>query len=342
MSCTSTTEPTGCSLFCSVVIERWTRPEGSSEVIDHDRASGASARIRPRSARQRELGGVGVGRGEQLAARRAGGGAHDALVAGDPRQRVLDARAAIRPLAVEAVVGGGDGEARAQRQIVLEPAAHHPGEQRVADPGQHRQPSHEHQEELRRPTHRIRICITVARWLEVQGWCAIQPACRSRTSGSSATVNSQLMYGATARSCGAACPASTPRRSSGRCSTRTAGSSPSGRPRPAQGLQRYLANTNVLETRFESPEGAFRVLDFAPRFLQFERSFRPTKLVRVVEPLAGTPRIRVSCDPRAGLVQGAAAPRGRLAPHQLSRLSAPKCASRRMRRCPTSTASRSR
>ncbi len=36
------------------------------------------------------------------------------------------------------------------------------------------------------------------------------------------------------------------------------------------------------------------MLDFAPRFVQYDRSFRPTKLVRIVEPLAGTPR-----DPRA-------------------------------------------
>ena len=34
-------------------------------------------------------------------------------------------------------------------------------------------------------------------------------------------------------------------------------------------------------------DGAFRVLDFAPRFIQYERSFRPTKLVRIVEPLVG-------------------------------------------------------
>ena len=66
------------------------------------------------------------------------------------------------------------------------------------------------------------------------------------------------------------------------------------------GTQRYLTNTNVLETRFEAADGAFRVLDFAPRFLQHERTFRPTKIVRVVEPLAGTPRIRACCDPVLG------------------------------------------
>jgi len=70
------------------------------------------------------------------------------------------------------------------------------------------------------------------------------------------------------------------------------------------GVQRYLPNTNVLETRFTTAEGSFRVLDFAPRFRQHERSFRPTKLVRIVEPLAGTPRIRVSCEPVLGWSKG--------------------------------------
>lgn len=66
------------------------------------------------------------------------------------------------------------------------------------------------------------------------------------------------------------------------------------------GIQRYLPNTNVLETRFEGADGTFRVLDFAPRFMQHERGFRPTKLLRVVEPLSGTPRVRVTCDPVLG------------------------------------------
>jgi GH15 family glucan-1,4-alpha-glucosidase len=66
------------------------------------------------------------------------------------------------------------------------------------------------------------------------------------------------------------------------------------------GSQRYLPNTNVLETTFEDADGAFRVLDFAPRFEQHGRWFRPTQLHRVVEPLRGLPRVRVSCDPRLG------------------------------------------
>ena len=66
------------------------------------------------------------------------------------------------------------------------------------------------------------------------------------------------------------------------------------------GTQRYLENTNVLETTFRSDEGSFRVLDFAPRFQQHERSFRPTQLVRMVQPLEGSPRIVVRCDPILG------------------------------------------
>jgi GH15 family glucan-1,4-alpha-glucosidase len=66
------------------------------------------------------------------------------------------------------------------------------------------------------------------------------------------------------------------------------------------GVQRYVDNTNVLETTFETADGTLRVLDFAPRFVQYDRAFRPTQIVRVVEPVNGTPRIRVRCDPRLG------------------------------------------
>jgi GH15 family glucan-1,4-alpha-glucosidase len=71
------------------------------------------------------------------------------------------------------------------------------------------------------------------------------------------------------------------------------------------GEQRYLPNTNVLATTFETPSGAFRVLDFAPRFVQYDRSFQPTQLIRVVEPLSGTPRLKVRCEPRLGWSKGA-------------------------------------
>src|SRR3954471_21916299 len=52
----------------------------------------------------------------------------------------------------------------------------------------------------------------------------------------------------------------------------------------ASGTQRYLENTNVLETTFDAPGGRFRVLDFAPRFELHGRMFRPTQLFRLIEP----------------------------------------------------------
>lgn len=72
----------------------------------------------------------------------------------------------------------------------------------------------------------------------------------------------------------------------------------------ALGTQRYLANTNVLETTFATPEGKFRVIDFAPRFMRHGTWFRPTQLVRIIEPIEGTPRVQVTCQPRLGWSKG--------------------------------------
>ena len=66
------------------------------------------------------------------------------------------------------------------------------------------------------------------------------------------------------------------------------------------GTQRYFPNTNILETTFQTPTGTFKVTDFAPRFFQYERAFRPTQLIRIVEPIEGTPRISILCEPRLG------------------------------------------
>jgi GH15 family glucan-1,4-alpha-glucosidase len=68
----------------------------------------------------------------------------------------------------------------------------------------------------------------------------------------------------------------------------------------SSGIQRYIPNTNVLETRFDTPDGSFRVIDFAPRFAFHDRMFRPPMLVRIVEPLSGSPRVRARCAPVLG------------------------------------------
>ncbi|OGI43863.1 MAG: hypothetical protein A2150_02430 [Candidatus Muproteobacteria bacterium RBG_16_64_11] len=73
-----------------------------------------------------------------------------------------------------------------------------------------------------------------------------------------------------------------------------------GTPDGADGQQRYLDNTNVLETVFRTANGSFRVLDFAPRLVQYERVFCPTQLFRIIEPIEGSPLVRVLCEPRIG------------------------------------------
>ncbi len=41
------------------------------------------------------------------------------------------------------------------------------------------------------------------------------------------------------------------------------------------GVSSYLPNTNVIQTKFVTSDGAFRVIDLAPRFIQHDRFFRP-------------------------------------------------------------------
>lgn len=64
------------------------------------------------------------------------------------------------------------------------------------------------------------------------------------------------------------------------------------------GQQRYIENTNVLVTRFETVKGTFEVIDFAPRFRQFDRFYKPKMLIRIVRPIDGNPTIKVHCEPR--------------------------------------------
>ena len=71
--------------------------------------------------------------------------------------------------------------------------------------------------------------------------------------------------------------------------------------------QRYIHNTAVLSTRlYDDQGGALEIVDFAPRYRQWSRSFRPMSLVRIVRPLEGTPRVRIALRPR--FAYGATAP----------------------------------
>jgi GH15 family glucan-1,4-alpha-glucosidase len=62
--------------------------------------------------------------------------------------------------------------------------------------------------------------------------------------------------------------------------------------------QYYLENTNVLITEITLANGeSYRVTDFAPRFFEHQRYYKPLMLVRKVEAIEGSPRITVKCSP---------------------------------------------
>lgn len=61
--------------------------------------------------------------------------------------------------------------------------------------------------------------------------------------------------------------------------------------------QYYIENTNILCTEVETETGKYRVTDFAPRFYQTDRYYKPLMLIRKVESLGGNPRVVASCRP---------------------------------------------
>ncbi len=61
--------------------------------------------------------------------------------------------------------------------------------------------------------------------------------------------------------------------------------------------QSYVENTNVLQTKVTSGEETYIVTDFAPRFKNYDRYYKPLMLIRKIEPVAGSPRIKIKCQP---------------------------------------------
>jgi GH15 family glucan-1,4-alpha-glucosidase len=70
---------------------------------------------------------------------------------------------------------------------------------------------------------------------------------------------------------------------------------------PASGeyssAQIYVENTNVLETIIRNGDESYKVTDFAPRFKNYDRYYKPLMLIRKVEPIAGSPKIQICCQP---------------------------------------------
>lgn len=73
--------------------------------------------------------------------------------------------------------------------------------------------------------------------------------------------------------------------------------------------QRYIENTNVLETIVKNEKYAYRIIDFFPRYKKIApkkraRMFKVNKLVRIIEPIRGKPIVKVVFDPRLNYAQG--------------------------------------
>jgi Glucoamylase and related glycosyl hydrolases len=68
-----------------------------------------------------------------------------------------------------------------------------------------------------------------------------------------------------------------------------------------EATRHYVRNTCVLETVLRNAQGdVVRIVDFCPRFRRRGRIFRPMMFVRLVEPLAGRPVVRVRLRPSSG------------------------------------------
>jgi GH15 family glucan-1,4-alpha-glucosidase len=64
--------------------------------------------------------------------------------------------------------------------------------------------------------------------------------------------------------------------------------------------QHYIGNTAILRTVLHDAHGgAVEQVDFAPRWRQHGRFYRPVMLVRTVRPIAGSPRVRIRLRPLA-------------------------------------------
>jgi GH15 family glucan-1,4-alpha-glucosidase len=84
----------------------------------------------------------------------------------------------------------------------------------------------------------------------------------------------------------------------------------------AEKRQRYVRNTPIVETLLADAQGnRLRIVDFCPRFRARGRTYRPMTIVRLVEPLAGRPVVRVRLRPCAN--HGTETPRVTRGSHNL-------------------------
>ncbi len=66
----------------------------------------------------------------------------------------------------------------------------------------------------------------------------------------------------------------------------------------------YQRNTPVVVTTLTDSKGnAVRITDFAPRFQNFDRIYRAPQVIRIIEPIAGLPRVTIRFRPTFGYGQ---------------------------------------
>jgi GH15 family glucan-1,4-alpha-glucosidase len=60
----------------------------------------------------------------------------------------------------------------------------------------------------------------------------------------------------------------------------------------------YVRNTAIVSTVLTDDKGAsVRITDFAPRFFEYHRIYRPPQIMRIIEPVTGLPRITIRVRP---------------------------------------------
>jgi GH15 family glucan-1,4-alpha-glucosidase len=65
--------------------------------------------------------------------------------------------------------------------------------------------------------------------------------------------------------------------------------------------QHYLKNTPILATHLTDADGGkVEIFDFCPRFERSGRMYRPLAFIRILRPLAGAPRVKISLNPATG------------------------------------------
>ncbi len=73
--------------------------------------------------------------------------------------------------------------------------------------------------------------------------------------------------------------------------------------------QKYIENTNILETYFESKKNSFKVIDFMPRYRKLlpnrrTKLFKQHRLIRIIKPIKGNPEIKINYNPKLNYSQG--------------------------------------